>query len=232
MAGRALALILAALVAAGSFMLVTGRWQVPDRHNPWAPLRLDDPPNWMTGFKRSRLAGDPAACRAVLNGAGWQWQPVPDRDDGPGCSLRGAVRVERLQAMRVQPFVLSCPAAVSLALWERHSLQPQARRWFGRTVARLEHFGTVACRNLYGRAAGPRSRHATGDAIDVAGLVLDDGRRVVVRRDWGGTSPEAAFLRQVHDGACEHFDVVLGPEANAAHADHLHLDVGGGRACR
>ena len=37
--------------------------------------------------------------------------------------------------------------------------------------------------------------------------------------------PQAKFLRQVHDGACEVFSTVLGPEANDVHRTHLHLDL-------
>jgi len=35
----------------------------------------------------------------------------------------------------------------------------------------------------------------------------------------------SAFLHQAHDGACEVFDTVLGPDTNDAHHDHLHLDM-------
>jgi hypothetical protein len=36
---------------------------------------------------------------------------------------------------------------------------------------------------------------------------------------------EAQFLRRLHKGACDVFGTVLGPEANAAHRDHFHLDL-------
>ncbi|WP_423414549.1 extensin family protein [Hyphomicrobium sp. B1] len=35
----------------------------------------------------------------------------------------------------------------------------------------------------------------------------------------------SAFLHQAHDGACDIFDTVLGPDTNEAHRDHLHLDM-------
>ncbi len=126
---------------------------------------------------------------------------------------------------------------MSLALWERHVVIPAAARHLPRAVARLDHYGSYACRDIAGRA-GTRSRHARAEALDVAGFTLEGGQRVTVLRDWGraapdGTAtPEAAFLREVHDGACRWFDVVLGPDYNAAHRDHLHLDRGGGRLCR
>jgi hypothetical protein len=34
-----------------------------------------------------------------------------------------------------------------------------------------------------------------------------------------------AFVRDVHDDACKFFGTVLGPEANAAHRNHFHLDM-------
>ena len=43
---------------------------------------------------------------------------------------------------------------------------------------------------------------------------------------------ERAFLREIRDGACDLFRVVLGPDYNAAHRDHFHLDMGAFRACR
>jgi hypothetical protein len=39
------------------------------------------------------------------------------------------------------------------------------------------------------------------------------------------STPQAKFLRQVHQGACETFSTVLGPEANDVHRTHLHLDL-------
>ncbi len=39
------------------------------------------------------------------------------------------------------------------------------------------------------------------------------------------SAPQAKFLRRVHQGACETFSTVLGPEANDVHRTHLHLDL-------
>lgn len=224
--------VLVALVGA-AWQVHTGRWRVPDRWNPWAPLALDDPPGLVTRYKLQRLAHDLPQCRATLAQAGWQQQPLDDRDVGNGCGWRGAMRIERLGALRVSaPFTLSCPAAVSLAMWQRQVLQPAAERRFGEAAVRLDHFGSYACRNLYGQPDAARSRHASADALDVAGIALASGRRITVARDWHGSDANAAFLRELHDGACGFFDVTLGPGYNAAHRDHFHLDRGGGRACR
>ncbi len=226
---------LSALVLAGIAAAVATHgawWSVPDRHNPWTPLAYEEPPNWLTGHKLSRLQESPAACTAWMASTPWQFEAVPDRVTGPGCGLSNALLVRRTALQVGQAFTLSCPAAASLALWERHVLQPQALEVLGTEVRRIDHFGSYACRNVYGREAGSRSQHATADAFDIAGFVLRDGRRVTVARGWAGGGAEAEFLRRVHGGACGLFDGVLGPAYNQAHADHFHLDRGPYRICR
>ena len=206
--------------------------RLPDRHNPWAPLVIDEAPNWLTQHKLRRLSNDAAGCLAALGQAKMKFDVLPDRETGPQCGFSNAVRVSSTQFSVGPAFALSCRAAVSLALWEKHVVLPEATRILGKSVVRIEHFGSYACRNVYGREAGNRSQHATADALDVAGFVLDDGRRISVASHWRGTDERADFLRAVHGGGCRFFDGVLGPEYNAAHADHLHLDRGPYRICR
>lgn len=248
-------LFLIALLLFAVYLLRTGAIVIPEAWKPWVPLRIDDAPNLFTRWKLLRASGDPALCRSVLAGSGFRYTPVDDRETGPGCGFVNAVRIART-GVAVEPFTLSCRAALSLAMWERHVLQPQARRWLGSDVARIEHFGSYACRNVYGRTNASRSRHATADAFDISGFVLANGRRVRVVRDWasetvatadagpettgkgealeaeGEGAAEAGFLRAVHRGACRYFDAVLGPDYNDAHADHFHVDRGGFRVCR
>lgn len=226
------ALVLALALAPDGLGAGAGAWRLPERWNPWAPLRIVDAPNLLTRHKLGRLSSDPAACLAVLADSALRHQPVPDREPAPGCAVRNAIRVDRTQLSVGTPFTLSCPAAVSLALWEHHVVLPAALRHFGEPAVRLEHLGSYACRNVYGRDDAPRSRHATGDALDVAGIVLRSGRRVRVAAAWRGEDAAARFLHELRDGACRHFDGVLSPDYNAEHADHLHLDRGPHRVCR
>ncbi|MGB0056324.1 MAG: extensin family protein, partial [Methyloceanibacter sp.] len=37
--------------------------------------------------------------------------------------------------------------------------------------------------------------------------------------------PKAQFVLYLHEEACRRFGTVLGPEANAAHKNHFHLDM-------
>jgi len=226
---RAIFLVLLVLAVPG-YGVYSGRISVPDRWNPWAPLRIDEPLHMLTRWKLGRLSQDRAMCLAVLSNSGMTFEPVADQVTGPGCGFDNAVRVTRTRAR--DAFTLSCRSAVALALWEAHIVQPAARVHFREDVARLEHFGSYSCRSIYGREGAPLSRHATADAIDIAGFVLDSGRRIRVERDWGSGDADGLFLRAVRDGACRVFDGVLGPDYNAAHRDHFHLDRGAWRVCR
>ncbi|HYF60087.1 MAG TPA: extensin, partial [Burkholderiaceae bacterium] len=55
----AIALVLGAALATWH----DGRWRLPERHDPWAPLSIEEPPGWTTRWKLARLSDDPQACR-------------------------------------------------------------------------------------------------------------------------------------------------------------------------
>lgn len=208
---------------------------------PWTELDLDDPVGRATGAKLTALRGEPGRCRAVLAAIGDADRAVPALRAGGDCGYADGMRLlpesERSIAFRPAGLVTSCPVAAALALWERDVVQPAALKHFGQKVRAVSHAGSYACRRLYGRAEGGFSEHATANAFDVLGFRLADGRTISVLRDWRGAGAEAAFLREVRDGACRLFATVLSPDYNAAHADHLHLDqarrgIGGWRMCR
>jgi hypothetical protein len=71
------------------------------------------------------------------------------------------------------------------------------------------------------------SEHGFADALDVVGFKLEDGRTVTVEGGWSDAlSNDGRLLRFAHDSACSLFTTTLGPEANALHHDHLHVDLG------
>ena len=208
---------------------------------PWTPLDLGQPIGLFTGRKLTGLTDDFPACRAALDRAGVEYTALPPRSGEGQCGYSDGVRFTQGGSRRIafSPAGLgvACPVAAALAVWEWEVVQPAARRHFGSSVARIEHFGSYSCRRIYGRDAGNWSEHSTADAVDIAGFRLADGRRITVARDWQGTDPAALFLHEVRDGACDLFATTLSPDYNAAHADHLHLDQAergamGWRGCR
>lgn len=89
------------------------------------------------------------------------------------------------------------------------------------------------CRNVNNASGGNLSFHGFADAVDIVGFKLEDGRTVTVEGDWtDALSSEGRMLRFAHDSACATFTTTLGPEANAEHHDHFHLDLGcHGKTC-
>jgi len=231
--GVRIAVLMIALTASVLALAVSrGRLSIPPEWSPWVALDVNAPPNLLTRYKLSRLSGNGELCTRVLADAAMIYTPLPDEATGTACGLFDAVTIARTTSEVGPPFSLTCRAAVSLALWEKHVLMPAAQRHFASSVQRIEHFGSYACRNVYGRPDATRSRHATAEAFDVAGFVLADGRRIRVLGDWNEDSASARFLHDARDGACRFFDGVLSPDHNAAHRDHLHLDRGTYRYCR
>ncbi|PTT31717.1 extensin family protein [Pseudomonas sp. HMWF021] len=229
--GRWIALSLVLMIAGAVVSVWRGWLDVPAEWNPWAPLDVKAAPNWLTGFKLMRLRGNPELCAQVLRSSPLRVTPQADSPDAK-CPLIGAVRVQGGEVALSSSFLASCPLAVAYAMFERHTLQPAAQSVYGQRVARLDHLGSFACRNVYNRESGALSRHASADALDIAGFRLADGRSISVLKDWPKQNQDAQFLRQVRDGACEAFSVVLSPDYNAAHRNHFHVDVGRWSVCR
>jgi hypothetical protein len=201
----------------------------PPQDLPWKPFSIDQPLGLATEAKLARIGADPAACRAALNADGAAPIDQPLREEG-FCSTRDTVRTQS----RLSPVapVMTCPLALRYAVWERQVLEPAAERLLGSRLAGIEHLGTYACRTIYGRAGERPSQHARASALDVSGVRLADGRRLTIAGDFRKDDPEGRFLRVARTGACELFGAVLGPDYNAAHADHLHLDLSPYRLCR
>ncbi len=177
---------------------------------------------------------DMRQCLADLNSLRARYTLVPDQNFGGGCSVSGAVQLLDVGIPVTNVKAVKCGVARNLALWVRESVQPAARDAFGSRVVKLESMGAYACRNVIGNAAaaGNRSEHATGNAIDIGAFVLADGRRISVQAGWTGDSDARSFLRTVRAGGCKRFQTVLSPDYNSAHHDHLHFDMGRGPFCR
>ena len=233
---------------AAGYALYSGAVVIPERYNPynpWAPLDPLATPNFLTAYKLARAQGEPATCLNALSRTGMQFEVLPDRVTGLACGFENAVQIQKAGIRLGAPLSLSCPMALSFGMWERHALQPAAHRHFGEPVVAIDHLGSYSCRNVNtGEGASPqttlrsRSRHATANALDLAGLRLASGKRITVLGDFqrsdssAPASTEALFLNDVQAGACVYFKGVLGPNYNAVHRDHLHFETGGFNMCR
>ncbi|PMR75902.1 extensin family protein [Billgrantia endophytica] len=229
-------LLVIVVLAAGAAL---AWWQFEDRiprhWHPGEPLAVDDPLTPITKWKLRRLADDRDGCLAALATApedGLHFTPLDDHEPAPGCPLENVVRVHGSGVDFNASFVASCPLALAWVLFERQRLQPAAEAVMGSRVDSIEHYGSFACRHVYGRESGRLSEHATAEALDVAAFHMADGRRVRLLDHWNDEGERGEFLHEIRDGACDLFGNVLGPDYNAAHADHFHFGMRGFRLCR
>lgn len=226
--------LLLGIILLGAIFIGVRAWLAENpQHNPWAPLDLNDPPGWATQRKLAALRADPSECRAVLQRSMVVFTQLDPAGEGK-CRREDRVILDDAPLAPDAP-PTTCTVGVALELWLRNGVRPAAEEMLGSRLAAIEHLGAYSCRRLYGREAGRWSEHATGNAIDIAAFVLEDGRRVSLIDGWTDEDVEAQFLRHVRDEACKTFGTVLSPDYNAAHADHLHLDQaarGFGGVCR
>ena len=120
---------------------------------------------------------------------------------------------------------LACPIVSVLDRWLADFVQPAAMRWFGARVVEIKQISAYSCRGMNGNSHAHISEHAFGNALDIAGFTLADGRQVSVKDGWKGMPEEQGFLRDVQAAACQQFTTVLAPGSNVYHYDHIHVDL-------
>lgn len=224
------ALILIAGLAAAALWLGL----LPQRFSPFAPLELNRPDSWFLDFRLAALKGDSHQCAATVAQPLLDATRIADQPVKNGCGWQNAVRLRDAGGVKVSSDKISCGMAAALAMWIAHEVRPAARDILKSDVRSIRHLGVYACRNIMGSAAltSFRSQHATANGIDIEGFTLADGRTLSVLKNWKGDSAEARFLHTIHARACRYFRVALGPDYNAAHANHFHYDRGAFARCR
>ncbi len=183
---------------------------------------------------------DLALCLRDLKAIGAEFTEIEAIDGDTGCGIAHPVTVRRiLPDVALEPdATIRCETALSLARMTRDMLQPAAARAFPDKprLSSINQASGYVCRNRNSAEDGKISEHAYGNAIDIAGLSFGDEEipMMIARQDDG--TAEAAFQRALNALACLYFNTVLSPGSDAAHQDHLHLDVikrnSGFRYCR
>ncbi|WP_209600018.1 extensin-like domain-containing protein [Sinorhizobium kostiense] len=186
---------------------------------------------------------DPAAyasCLDSLRAIGSSVTEEAHIDDGEGCGIDKPIGVRQiLPGVSLEPQgTMRCETALALARWTKETAAPAAKAAFGSdaAIATLNQASSYVCRLRNNGSTGKISEHARGNAVDIASFTLKGGKTIEIQpRDEDGTLT-GAFQRTVTASACLYFTTVLDPGSDAAHEDHLHLDVierkGGYRYCR
>jgi hypothetical protein len=186
--------------------------------------------------KRASQTDDAAreddACLARLRAAGVRFDiatmSVAAR---PSCAIEVPVRLNSLASRALvvmevhlpEKPIVSCQFAERLTAWLGHLVAPLIA---GRMSSGLRAVRTgpgYECRNRNGAADGKLSAHAVGQAVDISGFELSNGKFIPVTPDGGEAMGDV--VDPIRTAACGWFTTVLGPGSDAAHANHLHVDI-------
>lgn len=139
-----------------------------------------------------------------------------------GCGIPNAVRLRTVHGITLtSPATINCNTAQSLSEWVLDAEDIIGRAGGG--MSNLRVVASYACRTRNSRAGARLSEHATGNAVDIAGIGLQNGSELSVLSDWRGGN--SSIMRGLHDAACGTFGTVLGPDSDRFHQDHFHFDV-------
>ena len=157
-------------------------------------------------------------------------QPAAHEIDGPSiCGLTRPLKVTALQNGAVlfsSTQTLDCPMVAALDSWLAEVVQPAAQARFGQNVVQVDSMGSYNCRGMNNQIGARLSEHSFGNALDIGGFQLADGRRITLVHDWWRGEPQTqAFLHDLHNGACDRFSTVLSPGSNPFHYNHIHVDL-------
>jgi hypothetical protein len=178
---------------------------------------------------------DGAECREALKKTGAVFRSLQDRQkpDKNGCGIPHGVIVTKgpTGITYSGPLMIDCSLALSLTSVEK-VIQEEAMRHLGQPITRVTTLGSYSCRSVRGWKERI-SQHAIGNAMDMASFTPKKGQAASVMRDYQvgveqPTTPRGRFLRAIYGRLWSEGGVtrVLGPEWDAAHRDHFHLDGG------
>jgi len=232
MRGFAASLAVIAIIAFGfSVALHQGFIRLPPNILPWSEIALEEEPGAFARLQLNAIASDRRACLKALDQTDLVFRQVEERPLTNGCGIENGIQFTRSHFPYGATFEITCGMGAAL-YWYEQRLEVLAQEHLNASIARVVHFGSYACRNIYGRAGDRRSGHATANAFDVGGFALSDGTEISVLRDWGKNTSKGRFLADARKEACRFFNTVLSPEYNQAHANHFHFEMSRYRICR
>jgi hypothetical protein len=169
-----------------------------------------------------------AQCLAELDRLGVVYEVAPTKAALSPCEVDIPVRVSAAAFPWNQSGIVACRFAATLDRFATDDVAPLAEGYFHEPVVEMSNFGTYACHTT---DSGHPSQNAVGRAIDIASFRLEDGTVISVAHDWRAKGVKGRFLHAVARAACERFSVVLTPDADRDHWNHIHVDSGPYRLC-
>ncbi len=172
------------------------------------------------------------ACLARLRAAGARFDiPTTPVATKAACTIEVPVRLKSVAAqargvtevhLPEEP-VVSCLLAERLTAWLGNLVAPLIAGRMSTDLRAVRTGPGYECRNRNGAATGKLSAHAEGKAIDISAFELSSGKVIPIKPNEDEAMRDV--VQSVRTAACGWFTTVLGPGADEAHTDHLHVDM-------
>jgi hypothetical protein len=166
--------------------------------------------------------------KLVVSGAAAEIASAPETSV-EGCGIATPVRLSSITvasgdvvSLPDRP-LLDCEFAAVLTDYVRLIVAPLGPAMLHTTVTGIETGPGYQCRTQDRIPGAKISAHAKGLAVDFVSIAFADKRRVLVKGQAG--ADEASYFRALRTAACGWFTTVLGPGADAFHANNMHLDI-------
>lgn len=195
---------------------------------PWVEPAWTEPRSFREaagdGFDSATVTAEPSECSMRLEKIAAITR-IP-RLVGPGACgggdmvrLHAVMRGEEKIEIKPAPY-LRCPVAEQFALWVRDDAVPRLAG-LGSALRSVDSYDDFNCRGRNRASRGKVSEHGKGNAIDLRGFTLADGRFI------GLTDVHAAkdLRAAMRETTCARFTTVLGPGSDGHHEAHIHIDL-------
>lgn len=166
-------------------------------------------------------------CRNQLSEMGVTFADVEAIASGDSCGIAYPVKLRSLSGgVNVSPNVtVNCQTALAFAQWVQNEVAPAVRVRYLTGLDSVQTMGGYSCRRINGaRPTKTMSEHATGNAIDIGGFKLNNGKEIDVSKQGLFAFRAKGLLKSIRASSCGYFSTVLGP-GYPKHDDHFHFDL-------
>jgi hypothetical protein len=175
---------------------------------------------------------DGQACLHGLARAGFEFEETTTpAAANPACVIEAPVRLKAIKISSRPPTVirlpdepiLSCKFVERFGHWLGDLVGPLIAGRLNSDAKAVRTGPGYQCRNRNRAENGKLSAHANGLAIDIMSFELANGQTLTIKPT--GDERSRATVEALRTAACGWFTTVLGPGSDAAHAEHMHVDI-------
>ena len=174
----------------------------------------------------NEMRASETSCRRDLEKMGVKFEELPPISKGRSCGIAHPIKVSGFQGgIQMKPAAtLNCQMTRIFAKWVKNELVPSSRYRYFSGIKSIHQMSSYSCRKMNSRSSNPWSEHAKGNALDIGGFTLKNGKEIDVRKKSFFAFREKGLLKTVREDSCKYFNTVLGP-GDAHHGDHFHFDL-------